>query len=58
MNHEIELYEAFPHYEGFSFDCDLYERVLNNDLIDLFEGFYGEHGDGEHLTDISRVTTL
>ena len=58
VNHEIELYEAFPLYEGFSFDSDLYERVLNNDMIDLFDGFYGEHGDGEHLNDVSPVTVL
>ena len=38
LNHEIDLYEAFPCYEGFSFDSSLYDRVMNNDLVELFEG--------------------
>ena len=34
IGHEFELYENFPGYENFSFDCDFYDRVLNNDMIE------------------------
>ena len=34
IGHEFDLYENFPAYENFSFDCDFYERVLNNDMIE------------------------
>ena len=37
-NHEIDLYESFPCYEGFTFESDFYDRVIKNDFMELFEG--------------------
>ena len=34
-NHDIDLYEAFPNFQGFTFDTQLYDRVLNRDLEEL-----------------------
>ena len=41
LDHEIDLFEAFPCYEGYSFDTNFYDKVLNDDLMDQFNGFYG-----------------
>ena len=41
VDNEIDLFEAFPCYEGFSFDTNFYDKVLNDDLMDQFNGFYG-----------------
>ena len=48
VNHEFDLYQAFLRYEGFSFDVDLYDRILNNDMIEQFEGVYGDYVDVNH----------
>ena len=42
VEHEFELYRAFPNYE-FSFDTSLYDRVLNSDLEDY--EYLGEYDD-------------
>jgi hypothetical protein len=56
LNHEFDLYHAFPRYEGFSFDVDLYDRILNNDMIEQFEGIYGYYGDVNH--DVPNVNPV
>ena len=35
FNHEMDLYEAFPDFEGFSFDTSFYENLLSNDMDEL-----------------------
>jgi hypothetical protein len=42
VEHEFELYTAFPNYE-FSFDTSLYDRVLNSDMEDW--EYMGEYDD-------------
>ena len=42
VEHEFELYRAFPNYE-FSFDTSLYDRVLNSDMEDW--EYMGEYDD-------------
>ena len=32
FQHEMDLYEQFPKFEGFSFDTSLYENVLDTDM--------------------------
>ena len=42
LDHERDLNDAFPHFEGYNFDTDLYDRVSNfnmdhfdNDLMSM-----------------------
>ena len=46
VQHEFDIYEAFPTFEGFSFNTDLYERVLDNDIDDLDDLAGHVFGDG------------
>ena len=43
LDHEIDLFEAFPDYNDYSFDSNFYDKVLNNDLMEQYNGYFG-HG--------------
>ena len=47
--HEIDLFESFPRYEGFTFDANFYDKILNQDLMEQYNGF---SGSGEANSDI------
>jgi polyhydroxyalkanoate synthesis regulator phasin len=55
LDHEIDLFEAFPCYEGFSFDTNFYDKILNDDLMDQYNGYYGF---GEANVDIPSVPSI
>ena len=46
VQHEFDIFKAFSTFEGFSFDTDLYERVLDNDINDLDDLAGHVFGDG------------
>jgi hypothetical protein len=43
VTHESELYEAYPRFEGFSFDTEFFDRVLNADM-DKMDDVVGDFG--------------
>ena len=51
FDHELDLFEAFPGYEGYTFDTNFYDKVLNNDLLEQFTGFYGGYGINNDVID-------
>ena len=51
FDHELDLFEAFPGYEGYTFDTNFYDKILNNDLLEQFTGFYGGYGINNDVID-------
>ena len=51
FDHELDLFEASPGYEGYTFDTNFYDEVLNNDLLEQFTGFYGGYGINNDVID-------
>ena len=47
MDHENELFDAFPGYENFTFDTQFYESIEDRD-IENYDDLHGIDGfDGE-----------
>ena len=60
IDHEMDLYEAFPSYTNFTFDTDLYDRVLNLDMEQFNEmsGAWDDHDFFPPESSAVEVTTL
>ena len=53
LDHERDLYEAFPQFDGFNFDTELFDRVINFDMDHFDDDLMSMINDGS-----DNVTTL
>ena len=53
ITHEEDLFKAFPEFEYFSFDCEIYQRIRDEDDMEAFDDLEGWFSDEDNDDDDS-----